>query len=375
MALSLVLLIGAALLVRGIRRAERINPGFQASGVLVGSIELEKFGYDQTRAAIVFPQIVDRLRRLPGMRSVALASASPVGGHGRSLDVFVEGGEPSPSRRPRMISFRVITPEYFEALRMPLIGGRTFSQADSAVAPKAAIVSRAMAKALWGTEAPIGRRFRAAAVTYLVVGVAPDAVSRISESPQPQFYGPLEQWPQLNMTLLASAAIPPEPLLAAIRREVSAIDSKVQIYSAQTLDEQLRASLRNSEIGAILATAFGILALLLAAIGLYGVMAFSVSHRTQEIGIRMALGATAREVLSMVVRQGLTVSLAGTGAGAVLALGVSHLLTKSLFGVSESDPFTYVAVSVGLIAVATLSSYIPARRAARVDPITALRNE
>jgi predicted permease len=374
-ALSMVLLIGAGLLVRGIGRAQRIDPGFRAAGVLAASIELETFGYDRTQAAIAFSQIVDRLGRLPGMRSIALTSASPAGGRVQSLDVSLEDEQISPRRRPRMISFRVITPEYFETLRMTLIRGRTFSAADSAVVPKVAIVNGAMAKALWGAETPIGKRFRAAGATYSVVGVAPDAMSRISEASQPQFYEPLQQWPQLNMTLLASTAIPTEPLLAAIRHQLSAIDSKVQVYSAQTLDEQLRASLRNSEIGAILAAAFGILALLLAAIGLYGVMAFAVSQRTREIGIRMALGATAREVLSMVVRQGLTVSLAGTGAGIVLALGVSHVLTKFLYGVSASDPFTYVAVSMVLTTVATLSSYVPARRAARVDPITALRNE
>jgi len=374
-ALSLVLLISAGLLVRGIGRAQRINPGFQTSGVLAVPIELEKFGYDRRRAAMVFRQIADRLRSSPGVRSVALASASPAGGRVQSLDVLLEGEPIAPPRKPRMIGFRVITPEYFETLGMPLTGGRTFTAGDSALAPKVAIVNYAMAKAIWPAERALGKRFRAEGAVYSVVGVAPDAMSRLSEAPRPQFYLPLEQWPQLNMTLLGTGEIPPEALLSAIRRELSSIDAKLQIYSAQTLSEQLSASLRNSQTGAILATAFGILALILAAIGLYGVMAFTVSHRTQEIGIRMALGATAGEVLSMVVRQGLTVSLAGAGAGIVIALGVSHLLTKFLYGVSASDPLTYVAVSAMLTGVAMLSSYIPARRAARVDPITALRYE
>jgi predicted permease len=280
-----------------------------------------------------------------------------------------------PTRKPRPIGYRVITPEYFETLRIGLLGGRTFSAADSMAAPKVAIVNDTMAKRLWAGESPLGKRFRAAGAVYLVVGVAPDAMSRLSDVPRPQFYQPLEQWPQLNMTVLASAAIPAESLLSTIRQELSSIDAKLQIYSAETLDEQVRASLRNSEIGAVLAAAFGILALVLASIGLYGVMAFTVSHRTQEIGIRMALGATAGDMLRMVVRQALSVSLAGAGAGIVITLGVSRLLTRFLYGVRASDPLTYVAISVLLTGVAMLSSYIPARRAARVDPIAALRDE
>ena len=374
-ALSLVLLISAGLLVRGIGRAQGINPGFQTSGVLAISIELEKFGYDRVRAALAFRQIVERLRASPDLRSVALASSSPVGGRLQSVDVLLEGEEIAPARKTRMIGFRVITPEYFETLRMPLVGGRTFSAEDSASVPKVAIVNQTMAKTFWTAQSPIGQRFRAEGTSYSIVGIAPDVMSRLSETPRPQFYVPLQQRPQLNMTLLASAAVSPESLLSTIRQELSSIDAKLQIYSAQTLNEQLSASLRNSEIGAILAAAFGILALILASIGLYGVMAFAVSHRTQEIGIRMALGATAGQVLSMVVRQGLTVSLAGAGAGIVIALGVSRLLTKFLYGVSASDPLTYVAVSLILIGVAMLSSYLPARRAARVDPIAALRYE
>jgi ABC-type antimicrobial peptide transport system permease subunit len=200
-------------------------------------------------------------------------------------------------------------------------------------------------------------------------------MSRLSEAARPQFYEPLEQWPQLNMTLLASSAIPTQSLLPTIRQELSSIDARLQIYSAETLDQQVRASLRNSEIGAILAAGFGILAVVLASIGLYGVMAFAVSQRTQEIGIRMALGATAGDMLRMVVRQALRVSLAGAAAGIVITMGVSRLLTKFLYGVSPSDPLTYVMISALLTGVALLSSYVPARRAARVDPIAALRDE
>ena len=374
-ALSLVLLIAAGLLVRGIRRAQGISPGFQTSGVLAVSLDLEKFGYDRTRAALIFREITGRLRTLPSVRSVALASTSPTNGRVQSLDVAIEGEQITPPHKPRMIGVRVIAPEYFETLRIALTSGRTFSAADSALAPKVAIVNRAMAKSLWAAKGALGKRFRAEGATYSVIGVAPDVMSRLGETPRPQFYVHLEQSPQLNMTLLVSAAIPPESLLATIRHALSSIDGKLQIYSAQTLDEQLRASLRNSEIGAILATAFGILALILAAIGLYGVMAFTVSHRTQEIGIRMALGATANEMLSMVIRQGLTVSLAGAGIGIVIALGVSRLLTRFVYGLSASDPLTYAVVSVALTGVAVLSSYIPARRAARVDPIDALRDE
>ena len=280
-----------------------------------------------------------------------------------------------PVRQPRPMGLRVITPKYFETLRMPLIAGRTFSPADTAQAPKVAIVNDTMAKRLWAEESPLGKRFRAAGATYSVVGVATDAMSRLSEAARPQFYEPLEQWPQLNMTLLASSAIPTQSLLSNIRQELSSIDAKLQIYSAETLDQQVRASLRNSEIGAILAAGFGILALVLASIGLYGVMAFAVSQRTQEIGIRMALGATAGDMLRMVVRQALRVSLAGAAAGIVITMGVSRLLTRFLYGVSPSDPLTYVVISVLLTGVGLLSSYIPARRAARVDPIAALRDE
>jgi predicted permease len=260
-ALSLVLLISAGLLVRGIRRAQQIDPGFETSGVLAATIELEKFGYDSARAALVFRQIEGRVHSLSGLQSVALASASPAGGRVPSLGVALENEPMGPARKPRPMGVRVITPEYFETLRMRLIAGRTFSPADGAPAPKVAIVNDTMAKRLWAEESPLGKRFRAAGATYSVVGVAPDAMSRLSEAARPQFYEPLEQWPQLNMTLLASSAIPTQSLLSNIRQELSSIDAKLQIYSAETLEQQVRASLRNSEIGAILAAGFGILAL------------------------------------------------------------------------------------------------------------------
>jgi putative ABC transport system permease protein len=373
--LSLVLLISAGLLARGILRAQRITSGFQAAGVLAVPLELEKFGYDRTRAMLAFRQIAERLHTVTGLRSLALASASPVSGRVQAADVLLEDETGDASRKARVMSFRVITPEYFETLGMALIGGRTFSAADSALSPKAAIVNRTMGESLWGAENPLGKRFRAEGAMYAVVGLAPDAISRPSEVPAPLFYKPLEQWPQPNMTLLASATMTPESLLSTIRREILSIDATLQIYSAQTLNEQLRAALRNSEIGAVLAVTFGMLSLILASIGLYGVMAFAVSHRTREIGIRIALGASAGEVLAMVIRQGLSVSFAGAGIGIAISLGVSRLLARFLYGVSASDPLTYLAVSVVLIGVAVLSSYIPARRAARVDPIVALRYE
>jgi predicted permease len=295
-ALSMVLLISAGLLLRGFQRALTLDPGFSGERVVVVPLDLHLAGYDAGRAASFYRQLEASLGNAPGIRSVTFARIVPVGGKLMNMGVTR-----NPSQRFRMASFNIVTPAYFRTLSIPLLRGRELTARDDGKAPEVALINETMARHFFGGEEPLGKSFFIGDQRIQVVGLVKDSrYLRLGETPRAHFYRPLAQQPETEMTLLVEAAGTPSGAIPVVRRAVQQIDPKLSVLSARTLAEQVRLSLWDSRQGATLAAAFGVVALLLAAIGLYGVVAYTMSRRTREIGIRMALGAAHADVMRMV---------------------------------------------------------------------------
>jgi macrolide transport system ATP-binding/permease protein len=383
---SLVLLLCAGLLLRALQKAQTVNLGFDAKHVLVVSLDLDLRGYDDTRAAEFNSRLTQRLQALPGVKSVSLASLAPLGGTSRSASITVPGREASVDLPSHLFDYWVVSPNYFSTLGVPIVQGRNFSVQDTRGGPPVAIINQAMARQVWAGQNPVGKLFRLGPPTVPfteIVGVVKDTTgARLWEEGEPYVYlpllqtekGPYVQTAQLGMKLLIRAAVNPDMIAALVPRIVKSLDPNVQV-SARTLSQSLGRWLWFSQAGATLASAIGILALLLAAMGIYGVMSYSVGQRTHEIGIRMALGAHPRDILRLVVGQGLRITLYGVALGLVVALGVTRTIAAMLYRVKPTDPISFGSVSILLLGVALLACYIPARRAMRVDPMVALRYE
>jgi predicted permease len=368
-ALSLVLLLSAGLLLRGFERALGMDPGFSSAQVLVVPLDLHLAGYDPERATGMVRQLEESLKTVPQVRSVSFAQIVPVGG--KLMSLFMS---PNPGERPRAISFNVVTPDYFQTLGIPLVAGRPFDARDRKQSKEVAIINETMARQFFSGNSALGQRFGENRIE--VVGIAKDSrYLRLGETPRPHFYRPLAQEPRAELTLLVAAGGTPATALPQVRRIVESLDPKLPILGARTMAEQVRLSLWDSQQGATLAGAFGVTALILTAIGLYGVISYAVGRRTREIGIRMALGASRREVSKMVLRESFVLVAIGVAFGAAGAAAAGQVLRKFLYGVSPADPLAWAGVGGILVAVALLASWIPARRAARVDPMVALRWE
>jgi putative ABC transport system permease protein len=307
---------------------------------------------------------------------------------------FLIEGRPKPAPSERIFAHqRVVTPDYFRALGMRLRQGRGFTAADNDKAPRVAIINETMARRYWPGENPIGKRaaldfeamrfypdrapdFDLALGLREIVGVVADVKhTGLAGETVPEFYAPLAQRPARNLTLVMRTAADPVGLLGVARNEVLALDKDQPIANAGTMSEWMAASVAQPRFNFLLMTVFAAIALLLAALGIYGVMAWTVTQRTQEIGIRMALGAQTSDVLKMVIKRGMTLTLAGVTLGLIASLALTRLMETLLFGVSETDPLTFAAVALLLTFVASMACYIPARRATKVDPMVALRTE
>jgi predicted permease len=370
-ALTMTLLVSAGLLLRGFHRALTLDPGFATDRVLVVPLDLELSGYDAARASTFFRQLEQSLAGAPGVRTASLARTVPVGGSLRSIGITRNAGE-----HFRMVSFNIVTPGYFRALAIPLVSGREFNSRDDGSAPAVALINETMALRFFPGEEPVGKSFQIDSKKIEVAGVVKDMrYLRLGEAALPHFYRPLAQEPEARMTLLVETAGAPSAVLPIVRREVQMLDGKLPVLGATTLAEQVRRSLWDSRLGATLAAAFGVVALILAAVGLYGVVWYTVSHRTREIGIRMALGAARVDVLRMVLGEGLGRVAMGLALGAGASAIAGKLLQKFLYGVSPADPVAWLGVAVLLAAVGLTASWLPARRASRVDPMVALRYE
>lgn len=378
LALSLITLVGAGLFLFSLRNAQRTDPGFDASRLTIAALNLGAQGYDQTRSTQFFRQAQDSLASMPGAQSATLASGAPLfnGGFGRS--VFPEGEDPASGRSGVLVQVNNIGENYFHTLGIPLVKGQDFDSSVREDSQKVAIINESMAKRFWPNQDPIGKRFKffGDGDYTQVLGVAKESkYNTIGEDPTDMAYLPLIQNFSPQVVLFVRTSGNPAALVPSVRSQLLALDRHLSLGNISSYADVLNQGLRPAAYGATLLTIFAGLALLLAAIGIYGVMAYSVAQRTHEIGVRMALGASSTQVMAMVLKQGGRLVLVGIVGGVVVALAISRLIAGLLFGIAPTDPLTFIAVSALLAAVAMAASYLPARRATKVDPIIALRYE
>jgi predicted permease len=385
-ALSMVLLVGASLLLRGLARAASLAPGFEVEQTRLVPVDLGLAGYDVAQTTALIEALAERAPRLPGARAAALTLTLPVELHVARRSTLAEGYVPRPGEE-REIWFGVVGPGHFEALGIPILRGRAFTPADGAAAPAVAIVNESFAARFWPGRDPIGLTLRMRGEDgppVEVVGLAKDSKYRsLTEEPMPFYYLPIAQ--DFAFVERFARLFPLHVVVrgggdfAATGRAVAAalreIDPDLPVYPARPMAEHLGISALPSRVASLVFTAFGALGLFLASLGLYGVVAYAMARRTREIGVRMALGASRRDVLELGIRDGLTLALAGVGLGALLAAALGQGLRSLLFGLSPVDPVSFLLVPLLLAVVALAASAIPAARAARVDPVEALRHE
>jgi putative ABC transport system permease protein len=382
-ALALILLAGAGLMIRSAERLRETGIGVDPTGLFTVRIDLPRAAYDENRGQQFYAQLLDRVSVLPGVRSVALGLCAPVsGGCNGTIAWFPPAREPFRDGRDPSVGIHWITPGLLDTLGVKLLRGRNITDQDRAGLPKVLLVSETAARRIWPNDDPIGKRMWAgqgsagSGDASEVVGVVSDVRYRaIETAPVPDVYLPLAQSYQSRMRLFVRTALDPSTLAPAIAREVRALDANLPLSEVKTMDDRVADAMWRTRIAAWLLSAFATLALLLTAIGIFGVMAQAVAQRTAEIGIRMALGAQARDVLGLVLRRVAVVTAAGIVIGAGMALLLTRLLAALLYGVEPGDPATFVSVAVLLGVIALVAGYIPARRATRVDAIAALRAE
>jgi len=376
MALALVALIAAGLFVKSFRNVSEIRTGFDPSHVAIARLDLSAASYKAQQADSYCLRFREQLERQPGVSAVAYSDYLPLSlSAGSWEDLQVPGYVPSPSENMKI--YRSLTsPGYFDVLKIPIVEGRDFTLHDDAEAPPVMIVNQEFVRRFIPAGIALGRRVQGWGEWFTIVGVVQDTkVYRLTEAPTPYFYVPIRQIyrPEMGLVFLVRTSAPIDAALFALRREAHTVDPSVPVFDASSFDESIAASLFGQRISAALLSVLGSVALLLAAVGLYGVIGYSVAQRTNEIGIRMALGAQASDVLRPVLGQGAKLAGIGIFAGALASLALSRLLARLLFGVSATDPTTFLEVALLLTLVALAACYIPARRASRLDPVVALR--
>ena len=376
LALATILLIGAALLVRSLLQLQRVPLGFDPNGVTAFQLSLPTTKYNMVKRVAFYRELQPALEAIPGVGKVGLSSGIPFGVGNFTTSPFAAPGSTTLTAGASVpVDWRTVSPGYFEAIRIPLLRGRDFTDSDTATSPNVVIVSRAAARTFWGDVDPLGRVVRRVADNsdFTVVGVVGDVRSTTlaRESPAIYFSSGTRTWPLMDVVFRPAGD--PGTAMTAIRRKIHDIDPDLPISNVRPMVEWISAGAAQPRLNATLLGVFAAVALLVAAIGTYGVLAYSVSQRTKELGLRMALGADRQGVLTLIVREGLTVALAGIAAGAAAALLLSRALSALVYGVSIHDPSTYVEVTVVLVVIALVASIVPAVRASRVDPMVALR--
>jgi predicted permease len=377
-AVCLVLLVGATLFLRSFFAAQSLSPGFDPGGVVTASMDMFQSGYTGDRLRDFRRRTLDAMTALPGVTAAAFGSRLPLGmGGNNSLGVSIDGYVPRQNEEV-VISYSTVGPRYFETLSIPVLQGREYNDNDTATSPNVIVISEATARRYWPNGNALGGRIRMGGDQVAeVIGIVADSkYSSINETPRPQLFLSINRFTVNTLRLFVRTSGNPAPLVTEVRNAIRTLDASLPVYDARTMTEHMRGAVFAQKMAADLLGAMGILAVLLAAIGLYGVMAYAVNQRTQEMGIRLALGASPSALLSMVVGQGMKLTSVGLVIGLALALGAFGSIgaVRTLLpGISPLDPITFIAVPLLLAAIACFATWIPARRAGRVDPVVALR--
>jgi len=374
--LSFILLVGATLLMQSLRKIRTTSPGFSTTRVFDTWIPLVAAGYDAPRAKTFQDELIQRVRALPGVEAAAYARVVPLGyGSFSSTGIAVDGYEPQPNEQPTA-EYNEVSPDYFATLGIPLLSGREFTRADDENAPRVAIVNQTIIARYWRGQNPIGQRLEVKGNWVRVVGVVKDSkYYSMDETPRAFFYVPLRQDFTIEPDIHIRTTQPLETIQTAVLHEVRTLDPNLALYEMTTLQEQVNRSTSHELVAVALVALFGGLALLLASIGLYGVMSYTVSQSTRELGLRMALGASSSNVLRLVLSRGLLLTTTGIVMGIVLALLLTRLLGNLLYQVSPRDPLAFVAAFAVMTLASVAACFLPAWRATRTDPIRALRAE
>jgi predicted permease len=373
--LSFVLLVGAGLLLQSLRKIRTASPGFSTKKVLVTAVDLVSAGYDAQRAKNFQDELKDRVKALPGVESAAFARVTPLGyGSFSSAPIAIDGYQLPPEERPT-VQYNEVGPDYFVTMGIPLVSGREFNLADDERGALVAVVNETMAAEYWRGDDPIGKRVQVRGRWMQVVGVAKDSkYQSVRETPKAFFYVPRRQNFSVGAGLYVRTTLSPETMAAALAREMHALDANLAPYEVISLQEQVDRSTSPQQVAVTLVGIIGGLALLLAAIGLYGVMSYAVSQSTRELGLRMALGAGASSLLRLVMSRGLALTAGGVLLGAAAALGLTRLLGNLLYKVSPRDPLAFGSAFVVMTIASLAACLLPAWRATRTDPARALRD-
>jgi putative ABC transport system permease protein len=374
-ALAFVLLIGAGLLIRSYARLTAVDPGLDPRGVLTMDLLLPPAKYSDGRSVAFFQQTLERVRALPGVETATTVSPLPLSGAHGSGGFGIEG-RPSPTDQAFNAGMRRISPDFFKTFRVPLLKGRLIEEGDGANAPLVVVINESLARTYFANEDPLGKRltFTNGTVVREIVGVVGDVKhAALDEEAKPEIYYPMAQFPTLFMSLAVRTSGDPLQMVAAVRGQVWAVDKDLPISNIETMGRLMAKSVAPRQFNLLLLGVFALVGLALAGVGLYGVMSYTVTQRTREIGVRMAMGAQPGDVLRLVIGEGMRLALIGALLGLSGALALTRLIKTLLFGVSATDPLTFIVIAVLLIMVALLACWIPAQRATKVDPLIALR--
>ena len=373
--LSFVLLVGTGLLLQSLQKIRTTSPGFSSRNVLHTAVALVSAGYDAQRAQNFEDELITRVKALPGVESAAFARSTPMGyGSFSSSPIAVDGYQPAPDEQPT-VEYNEVGPDYFLTMGIPVVSGREFTRADDEKAALVAVVNETMVARYWRGKNPIGERLQVNGQWVRVVGIARDSkYESVRELPKSFFYVPLRQNFSVGAALNIRTAFPPRAMAAALTREVRALDPGLALYEVITLQEQVDRSTSAQMVAVTLVGVLGGLALLLAAIGLYGVMSCAVSESSRELGLRMALGADASNLLRLVISRGLALTVSGVLLGATVALVLTRSLGNLLYEVSPRDPLAFGAAFAAMIIVSLAACFLPAWRATRTDPARVLRD-
>jgi predicted permease len=382
LAMATMLLIGASLLLRSFRQLQMVDPGVDPERVMTMDIALRGDKYaEEQQVHSFYGQVLERVGALPGVQTVAVSNSLPPDERDFSSEFIIEGRPLDAGKGAPVADFILVSRDYFRALSLPLRRGRYFSDTDSKDAPRVLIINEAMERQFFAFEDAVGKRLNLGnekePLWAEIIGVVGDVkYTGLESETQPALYQPMAQNPSWSMFLIVKTeTADPLSLASAVRKEIGSLDRELPVAKIGTLEQRLAAAVTQPRFRTTLIAIFAAIALILASVGIYGVISYSVTQRTHEIGIRMALGAQAMDVLKLLLKQGMLLAVAGVGVGVIAAFALTRLMRSLLFGVSATDPFTFTVIALLLTTVALLASYIPARRATKVDPLIALRDE